>query len=68
MQKLLEYKFDALITFDKNLQHQKNFQKYPVTIIVISARINKYQLLTKLTPKILDVLKRPLKAGPIEIK
>lgn len=44
LQKLLENNFDALITFDKNLQHQQNFKKYPITVIVLNARINKYSV------------------------
>lgn len=33
LQKLLENKFNALITFDKNLQHQQNFYTYTITSI-----------------------------------
>ena len=68
LQKLLDNNFDALITYDKNLQHQQNFKKYPITVFVLGARINKYSLLTKLSPKILDFLSKPLITGPIEIK
>ena len=49
---LLENNFDALLTFDKNLRHQQNFTKYTITVFVLSARINSYEELTKLTPKI----------------
>lgn len=68
LQKLLENNFGALITYDKNLQHQQNFKKYPITVFVLSARINRYSVLTKLTPKILHILSKPLLPGPIEIK
>jgi hypothetical protein len=68
LQKLIENKFDALITYDKNLQHQQNFKKYPITVFVLKARINKYSVLSKLSPKILEVLKKPLLAGAIDIK
>ena len=68
LEKLLENNFDALITFDKNLQHQQNFKKYPITVFVLCARINTYQVLTKLSPKIIALLNKPLLAGPIEIK
>ena len=27
---MLEDGFDVLLTFDKNLQHQQNFDKYPI--------------------------------------
>lgn len=49
---LLENSFDALLTYDKNLQHQQNFQKYTITVFVLTGKINQYQELTKLTPKI----------------
>ena len=68
LQKLLENNFNGLITFDKNFQHQQNFKKYPITVFVLSARINTYSVLTKLSSKIVDFLSRPLIAGPIEIK
>jgi hypothetical protein len=37
-------------------------------VFVLSARINTYAVLTKLSPKIMDILSKPLAAGPIEIK
>lgn len=46
---LLLNSFDALLTFDKNLQHQQNFSKYTITVFVLSARINQYIELTKLS-------------------
>ncbi len=61
--------FDALLTFDKNLQHQQNFRKYAITVFVLSASINSYEGLTKLTPQIKEQLNRePLPAGVIIIK
>lgn len=48
--------FDALMTFDKNLQHQQNFSKYTVTVFVLNAPINTYMELTKLSPKVRDYL------------
>ena len=68
LQKLIENNFNALITFDKNLQHQQNFIKYPITVFVLSANINTYSVLTKMSPKVNDILKQPLIAGPIEVK
>jgi len=37
-----------------------SIKKYPITIFVLSARINKYSVLTNLSPKILDLLNGPL--------
>ena len=66
---LIENSFDALLTFDKNLQHQQNFQKYTLTVFVLSASINSYEQLTKLTPKIKEYLDlAPLPIGAIVIK
>lgn len=65
---LLDNGFDALLTFDKNLQHQQNFSKYSIAVFVLTARINQYKELTKLTPKIKEYLNSgQLPAGPIII-
>jgi hypothetical protein len=65
---LTENKFDALLTFDKNLQYQQNFTKYTITVIVLNAPDNSYSTLKELVQKIKDVLTTDLKPGPIEIK
>jgi hypothetical protein len=69
LQLMTEENFDALLTFDKNLQHQQNFERYTITVFVLSASINNYTTLTKLTPKINEHLDNPpLASGPIVIK
>jgi len=66
---LLENNFDALLTFDKNLQHQQNFQKYTITVFVMSAKMNTYEELRKLTPLVETYLnKDSLPVGAIVIK
>lgn len=66
---LLENNFDALLTFDKNLQHQQNFIKFTITVFVLSATINSYDELTKLTPKVKAYLNQPvLPIGAVIIK
>ena len=64
---LTENGFDALITFDKNLQYQQNFNKYSISVIVLNAPDNSYLTLKILIPKIKEVLNRKLKDGPIQI-
>ena len=65
---LVENGFYALLTFDKNLQHQQNFQKYTITVFVLSAKNNTYIELTKLSPKVHACLgKGALPVGPIVI-
>ena len=58
--------FTALLTFDKNLQHQQNFTKYSITVFVLTARNNSYNELTKLTAKIKEHFSQsPLQTGVI---
>jgi hypothetical protein len=62
---MIEDNFNVLLTFDKNLQFQQNFNKYTISVIVLSAPINTYEELTKLSPKIIELLKSDLlKNGP----
>ena len=49
---MLQDDFGALLTFDKNLQHQQNFQKFPIAVFVLSAPNNTYELLSKFSPRI----------------
>lgn len=65
---LTENKFDALLTFDKNLQYQQNFTNYTIAVIVLNAPDNSYATLKDFAQKIKDVLKTGLKPGPTEIK
>ncbi|MEO6404626.1 MAG: DUF5615 family PIN-like protein [Ferruginibacter sp.] len=50
--------FTALLTFDKNLQYQQNFITYPITVFVLSARINSYEELSKLTPRLKEYFRK----------
>jgi hypothetical protein len=68
LQLLLENGFDALLTFDKNLQYQQNFKKYTIAVFVLSAESNTYIELTKLSAKVHEHLSREsLPSGPIII-
>ncbi len=66
---MIEDGFDALLTFDKNLQHQQNFSKYTIAFFVLNAPINTYSELTKLSSQVSEHLKgNALPAGPTVIK
>jgi hypothetical protein len=68
LQLLIDNSFDALLTYDKNLQHQQNFLKYTITVFVLTAKINQYMELTKLTEKIKYYLNsEQMPVGPIVI-
>ena len=61
--------FTALLTFDKNLQHQQNFQKYLITVFVLSAKNNTYKELSLLMPHLQHYLQQEtLPVGAVIIK
>jgi hypothetical protein len=61
--------FDALLTFDKNLQHQQNFERYTLAVFVLNAPINTYAELTKLSVQVRAMLTAGnLLPGPVIIK
>lgn len=68
LKSMLEEGFDALLTFDKNLQFQQNFKKYPIAVVVLNARDNVYTTLKELIPQIKNVLNKELPIEPVEIK
>ena len=68
MKLLIENSFDALLTFDKNIQFQQNLLKYPLTVFVLVAKNNTYLELTKLSPKVNEYLRSEiLIPGPLII-
>lgn len=64
IQLLIAENFDALFTFDKNLQYQQNFQKYALPVLVLNAPDNTYLTLRTLVPRIKGVLSKALTPGP----
>lgn len=68
LQLLLENSFDALLTYDKNLQYQQNFQKYTITVFVLTATINQYEALARLIHRRKEYLNsEQMPKGPIII-
>jgi predicted nuclease of predicted toxin-antitoxin system len=58
--------FEIIITVDKNIQQQQSNDALPVGIIILSAKSNRYESLSPLVPKALEVLKN-IKIGEIII-
>jgi len=54
---MIDHNFDCLLTFDQNLQHQQNFIKYPVAVIVLIAPSNKPVVLLPLMELVSAALK-----------
>lgn len=65
---MLEENFDVLLTFDQNLEHQQNFDKYPITVFVLIAENNTYQILRGLVEIIKSELAESLRKGATKIK
>ncbi|MEM8893781.1 MAG: hypothetical protein AAGC88_04325 [Bacteroidota bacterium] len=65
---MLEHEFQELLTFDKNLQYQQNFAKYPIAVFILNAEDNSYFSLRGLVPIIHEHLNKALTSGPTEIK
>ena len=68
LQLMLDDKFDAIITADKNLVHQQNFARYPLPVLVLHAAGIDYASLLPLVPKILEALTAPLRPGATAIR
>ena len=68
MRLMVDENFNTLITFDKNLQHQQNFKKYTIPVLVLNASNNTYLTLKDLVPKIKEVLRGEIQSGGTEIK
>jgi len=67
IQIMIEEGFDVLLSFDKNLQHQQNFNKYPIAVFLLNAEDNTYLTLQKLVHHVKELLQLPLKMGVTEI-
>jgi hypothetical protein len=64
---MIERQFDVLLTFDKNLQHQQNFRKYSLMVVVLNADSNTFASLQPLCKPVLEVLQKQAVAGPVII-
>ncbi len=52
--------FDALITADKNLQNQQNFEKYPLPVLILNVKLLTYQHVINLLPELRRLLNEKL--------
>ena len=46
----VENHFDVLLTIDKNMKHQQNLDKYPITIVVLNSYTSKLEELVLFIP------------------
>ncbi|MBV6438891.1 MAG: hypothetical protein DYG98_19275 [Haliscomenobacteraceae bacterium CHB4] len=65
---MLQNGFNVLLTFDRNLQHQQNFSKYPVAVFVLNAPGNDYGTLQPLMPLVISLLEQDtIQPGPVVV-
>ncbi len=55
--RLANGQFDAFVIVDQNLEYQQNLKRFDIAFILLVAVNNKYETLSPLVPKILEVLK-----------
>ncbi len=60
--------FSAMLTFDKNLQFQQNFARYPVVVVLLNARDNQFVTLRPLMPQVIALLESMPGPGVFEIR
>jgi predicted nuclease of predicted toxin-antitoxin system len=56
--------FEVLITVDQNIQHQQNLLSFPISVLVLIAKSNRYEDLQPLVDDALDELTR-IKIGEV---
>jgi len=67
LKEILEESFDALITGDKNMEHQQNFESYPIPVIILNSKFLFYDSIRVLAPDIVHFLRSHPKSGIVKI-
>ena len=62
--RLAEGEFDALVTMDRNLEHQQNLSALNLAVIVLRARSNAYPAVAPLMPEVNEGLET-VQAGEV---
>ncbi len=55
--------FEVLITADKNIQNQQNFNKYPVPVLTLNVKLLTYRHIAELLPELKKYLNSELSNG-----
>lgn len=64
---MTDKKFDAIITFDKNIEFQQNFRKFTIPVLVFNASDNTFITLSNYKEKLLELLNSSLPTGITKI-
>ena len=60
---MLNEGFDVLLTADKNLQNQQNFNKYQIPVLTLNVKLLTYQHVIDLLPELRRQLNSELSNG-----
>ena len=63
-----ENTFDALLTFDKNMEYQQNFKAYDLPVLVLDAEDNTYLSLSPLMGAVKTLLTSGVRSGPQAVR
>ena len=64
---LLANDFEAIITADKNIEHQQNWKKYPLPVLVLDAVNNRYESHLPLLGEVLWLLSQVELANGVHV-
>ena len=59
--------FQALLTGDKQMQHQQNWRNYALPVLVLNARGDQYEDYNALIPQVKELLAQPGLAGGVHV-
>lgn len=60
---MLDNNFDLIITFDKNIEHQQNFKKFTIPVLVLNTLDNTYETIKNYKDEIVNIINTSLKSG-----
>jgi hypothetical protein len=64
---MTDNQFDAIITFDRNIEFQQNFKKFNIPVLVFNAPDNTFATLSGYKKELLSLLKSKLTSGITKI-
>jgi hypothetical protein len=67
LQLMSDEEFTHLLTFDRNLSSQQNFEKYPLPVIIIIAPSNTYCILMEMIDEIVIAIQKAIIGSNIVI-
>ena len=67
LKRILADGIDVLLTVDKTMRYQQNFDKYPVTVLFLSTYDNSYDSLTQFTAQVKSLLNQAVLPAGVTI-